>query len=182
MPVQLCTETQWDVIEWFVRLGLHHTRQERMMKVRLITLLSAAMFVTTASFAADDGPHDKAIKARQALMQLYSFNLGILSGMAKGKTDYNAEAASAAADNLLASVSMNQSAMWPPGSHNGDEANLKNRALPAIWETYPKITEAGKAMHDAATELQAVAGNGLDALKGDSPDLDDQTFLVVKRR
>jgi cytochrome c556 len=135
------------------------------MKVRLVALLTASLIAAPASFAKDDGPHDKAIKARQALMQLYSFNLGILSGMAKGKVDYNAEAASAAANNLLASVSMDQSAMWPPGSHNGDEANRKNRALPAIWDTYPKIVDAGKSMNEAATELQAVAGNGVDALK-----------------
>lgn len=136
------------------------------MKVSLIALVSAVLFTTTPSFAADDGPHDKAIKGRQALMQLYSFNMGILGGMAKGKIDYNAEAASAAADNLLSAVSMNQSAMWPAGSHDGDEANRENRALAAIWDTYPKIADNGKAMGEAATELQAVAGNGLDALKG----------------
>ena len=135
------------------------------MKVKLIAVIAAALLVATSGFAKDDGPHDKAIKARQALMQLYSFNLGILGGMAKGKIDYNADAASAAADNLLAAVSMNQSAMWPPGSHNGDEANRQNRALPAIWDTYPKITEAGKAMNEAAVGLQAAAGNGLDELK-----------------
>ncbi len=136
------------------------------MKAGLITVISVALFATTPSLAKDDGPHDKAIKARQALMQLYSFNLGILGAMAKGEADYDAEAASAAADNLLAAVSMNQSAMWPPGSHNEDAANLENRSLPKIWETYPEIAEKGKALGKAATDLQAVAGDGLDALKG----------------
>jgi len=136
------------------------------MKTVLTAFVTLALFMATPAIAEDDGPHDKAIKARQSLMQLYSFNLGILAGMAKGKIEYNADAASAAADNLLASVSMNQSAMWPTGSHSEDAANRKNRALPAIWETYPKITESSKAMNSAATELQAVAGNGLDALKG----------------
>lgn len=136
------------------------------MKLRLIAVFAVALIATGSGFASDDGPHDKAIKARQALMQLYSFNLGILGGMAKGKIDYDAEAASVAADNLLAAVSMNQSAMWPAGSHNGDDANRKNRALPAIWDTYPKIAEASKAMDEAAAAMQAAAGNGLGELKG----------------
>lgn len=136
------------------------------MKAAIITGISLVLIVTGSAFAKDDGPYDKPIKARQALMQLYSFNLGILASMAKGKSDYNADAASAAADNLLSAISMNQSAMWPPGSHNEDAANRENRALAKIWETYPKITESSKAMATAATELQAAAGNGLDALQG----------------
>lgn len=116
--------------------------------------------------AAKDGPHDKAIKARKALMQVYSFNLGILGAMAKEKVDYDADAASAAAGNLLAAVSMDQGAMWPPGSDSETAGNAENRALPAIWDTYPKVAEAGKAMHEAATALNAAAGGGLDALKG----------------
>ena len=136
------------------------------MKTVIVTVVSIALFTASSVFAEDDGPHDKAIKARQALMQLYSFNLGILGGMAKGDIDYDADAATAAADNLLSAVSMNQSAMWPAGSHSEDAANRKNRALEAIWTTYPKITEKSKAMVTAATDMQAAAGNGLDALKG----------------
>ena len=136
------------------------------MKTVIVTVVSIALFTASSVFAEDDGPHDKAIKARQALMQLYSFNLGILGGMAKGEIDYDADAATAAADNLLSAVSMNQSAMWPAGSHSEDAANRQNRALEAIWSTFPEITEKSKAMVTAATDMQAAAGNGLDALKG----------------
>ena len=136
------------------------------MKTVIVTVVSIALFTASSVFAEDDGPHDKAIKARQALMQLYSFNLGILGGMAKGEVEYDADAATAAADNLLSAVSMNQSAMWPAGSHSEDAANRKNRALEAIWTTFPEITEKSKAIVTAATVMQAAAGNGLDALKG----------------
>lgn len=140
-----------------------------MQRYSQLTLCLAACLtiaLSSSTFAQDKGPHDKAIEARKALMQLYSFNLGILGDMAKGKADYDADAASAAASNLLAAVSMNQSAMWPQGSDNETAGNAKNRALPAIWTTYPKIADAGKAMAEAATGLNDVAGNGLDALKG----------------
>jgi len=128
--------------------------------------LTTALLGATVVVAQDGGPHDKAIKARQSLMQIYSFNLGILGDMAKGDVEYNADAAQAAADNLLAAVSMNQSAMWPQGSDAENAANRKNRAKPAIWENFPKVAEAGKAAVTAATEMQSVAGSGLDSLKG----------------
>lgn len=135
------------------------------MKVKILVTLSIAVCLSAVVSAKDKGPHDGAIKARQGLMQLYSFNMGILGAMAKGKVDYDAEAATVAAANLLAAVSMNQSAMWPPGSDSENAANGKNRALPAIWDTYPKIAEAGKSMNEAAVALNAAAGGGLDTLK-----------------
>jgi len=57
-----------------------------------------ALSLAGGSVAAADGPHDKAIKARQAMFQLYSFSIGTLGGMAKGKIEYNAEAAVLAAE------------------------------------------------------------------------------------
>lgn len=137
-----------------------------MNKTLWAAAITTALLSTTVVVAQDKGPHDKAIKARQSLMQLYSFNLGILGDMAKGDVDYNAEAAQAAADNLLAAVSMNQSAMWPPGSDSENEENSTNRALPEIWGNFPEVAEAGKAAVTAATDLQSAAGTGLDALKG----------------
>lgn len=136
-------------------------------KLSLIaTLLTATSLFVVPATAQDKGPHDSAIKARQGLMQLYGFSMGILGAMAKEKVPYDAAAASSAASNLLAASSMDQSAMWPAGSHNEDAANATNRALPAIWDTYPKVAEAGKSFGEAVVALNAAAGGGLDSLKG----------------
>lgn len=129
------------------------------MSILAVTLAAGSVY------AKDKGPHDKAIKARQALMQIYGFNNGILGAMAKGKMPYDAEMASDAAANLLSAVSMRQGALWPQGSDSKSKGR-KNRASAKIWTTYPKIAEAGKAMNEAATKMNDVAGNGLDALKG----------------
>ena len=43
-----------------------------------------------------------AVKARQSAMTLYSFNLGLLGGMAKGDIEYDADAASAAQTSQIA--------------------------------------------------------------------------------
>lgn len=134
--------------------------------IRKFAFAVIASCLIVVSAEADSGPHDDAIKARQALMQIYSFNTGILTAMAKEKIEYDATAASDAAANLLAAVSMKQGAIWPMGSDSETEGNRKNRALPTIWTTYPKIMEPSKAMHTAAVAMNEVAGNGLESLQG----------------
>ena len=131
------------------------------------TLPIAALLVGFGTGAlADDGPHDKAIKARQAMFQLYGFNIGILSAMAKGKMDYDADIALEAAENLDAAANLGQSQFWPHGSDNETEGTARTRALPVIWSTFPAIVEKSDALKTATAALVPVAGNGLDELKG----------------
>lgn len=131
-----------------------------------IALAGAAIVATLAGtpvFA--DGHLEKAIDARNAQMTLYSWNLGMLGGMAKGSVEYDAAKASAAASNLAALAAMSPQGMWPEGS-DSFAMEGKTRAMPEIWTTYPAISEKGAALKDAAAKLAAVAGDGLDALKG----------------
>lgn len=106
----------------------------------------------------------KAVKARQATMQLYAFNLGILGNMAKGSMDYNADAASAAAGNLVKLSSQNQMAYWPKGSEQGSVEG--SRALPAIWEDMEGIGKAAGDLTQAAMAMEAAAGTDLASLQG----------------
>jgi cytochrome c556 len=110
---------------------------------------------------------EKAIEARQSFMQLYSFNLGLVGEMAKGKTEYDAETASNAAQNLLALAKMNTGPMWPQGSSKAD-AGLEEvtRALPEIWTTYPKVAEKQDALTAALETFATVAGKDLASLRG----------------
>ncbi|MFK7859765.1 MAG: cytochrome c [Granulosicoccus sp.] len=135
--------------------------------------LVLALAGLTASYAATaaDGPFDDAIKARQAMFQIYGFNTGLLGAMAKEKIPYDAEVAAEAAANLNAAANFGQSQMWPPGSDNATEGNATNRALPALWETYPAAVEKGDALKEAAAAMAAVAGDGLGALQGAMGDL-----------
>ena len=134
-------------------------------KLAFCALLTGFLATIPNAFA-EDGPHDKAIKARQAMFQLYNFNLGILSAMAKEKIPYDAAIAAEAANNLSAAANLGQSQFWPQGSDNATEGNARTRALPAIWETFPAITEKADALKTATAALAPVAGNGLDALQG----------------
>lgn len=120
-----------------------------------------------AGAAMADGHANKsvegAVKARQALMQLYSYNLGLLGEMAKTTVPYDAEAATSAAGNLMALMAIDQSTLWPQGS---DSASIEGtRALPAIWEKYPDIVKHGASLNDAVVGLSSAAGTDLASLQ-----------------
>ena len=127
-------------------------------------LISTMAFGTSLSSAADI---EKTIKARQSFMRVYSFNLGLVGDMAKGKSQYDAEIAANAAQNLLALVKMNNGPMWPKGTSNTDPGlSEKTRALPEIWTTYPKISERHKELKEALEKFVGVAGKDLASLRG----------------
>ena len=127
----------------------------------LISALVAAPAFSDGHLTEED--LTKAMKARQAHMQLYAFNLGILGGMAQGEVEYNADVAQAAADRLAALATMNQGAYWLPGS---DSDSLEgSRALPAIWEPGSKAGEIGAGMAEGALAMQAAASTGVEGIQ-----------------
>ena len=128
-------------------------------------ILAAAVIVAAGLAPAVAADFEKPIKARKALMQMYSWNLGLLGAMAKGAVPYDAEKAKAAADNLAVLVTMGDGRLWPQGS---DSTALpgKTRAKAEAWTTWPAIMEKDKAMREAAAKMAEVAGNGLEAVQG----------------
>jgi cytochrome c556 len=132
----------------------------------LIAASLASVLSVGAVFADDpaDNPFAAGVKARQAQMQLYAFNLGILGAMAKGKADYNAEAAALAANNIVHIASIHQPQAWALGSDNS--AVKETRALPALWQNFPDVGEKSKELFAAAQAMNAVAGDGQNAVGG----------------
>ena len=128
-----------------------------------IGLLLAGLTLTVPSFAAKD-PNLKLLKARQGEMQLRAYNVGPLFGMAKGQIEYDAALASKLANNLKTQLSLDIGGTWKQGT-DVEAYPGKTTALGKIWSTYPEISNYGKKYKTAVNELDAVAGNGLDALK-----------------
>ena len=122
-----------------------------MMK-KLMIPAAAALVLGTLSTTMAAGEFDRQIKARQAVMQLYAFNLGQLGAMAKGDVAYDAEKASAAAANLDALVNMKNGAMWPQGSHMKANPGV-TWAKEENWTMYPKAAEKGMALKAAAATM-----------------------------
>ena len=125
-------------------------------------LVSVAAVGAVLADSHASNPFAAGIKARQAQMQLHSFNLGILGAMAKGETEYDAEAAILAATNVVHSASIHQPQAWAQGSDNS--AVEGTRALPALWQNFPDVGEKSAALFAAAEEMQAAAGNGPEAI------------------
>ncbi|MCR9108051.1 cytochrome c [Marivita sp. XM-24bin2] len=120
----------------------------------------AALGCGTAAYAQDD--FSAQLKARQGQFRIMAINLGILGGMAQGKMDYDAEAAQAAADTLVAVSNIQQGPMWPEGSDNMSIDGT--RAQPTIWDQNEDFLSKWSDFGTAAQAMQAAASGGVDAL------------------
>lgn len=128
------------------------------------TILALSVALATGTIALADGhAGNPAVKARNAHMSLYSFNIGILGDMAKGTTEYNAETASAAANNLAALAALNQSSYWPQGTAQGEVEG--SRAKAEIWTDGGGVMKYATEMASTSAAFAAVAGDGLEALQ-----------------
>lgn len=138
-----------------------------MKKTFLVTLATVALGATTfVTFAQEEFPFQNQIEARQSLMNVYRFNLGMLGAMAKGEMPYDASMASDAANNLLAAASMRNGAMWPAGSDMSAPGLADmTAAKPDIWSNMSDVGEKSRALVAAAEAMSAAAGDGLDALR-----------------
>lgn len=134
---------------------------------RLSSLAIPAAILGLAGMAvADSHVSDEvagAVNIRQSHMSLYGFNLGPLAGMARGRMDYDAEVAGAAAANLAALAAMDQGGYWVEGSSNDDLE--ESEALAAIWDDPTGFEERMMALQLSSADLAAVAGNGLTELQ-----------------
>lgn len=133
------------------------------MAFKRILLTSAVIAATSGLAFAGSHGGNPAVKARQSHMQLYQHNLNIIGAMAKGEAEYDAEAATAAANNIVALTNMSQAGYWPEGSDT-EALGEETRALPALWADFPKVMESAGAVKEAAANLASVAGTGQEAL------------------
>ncbi|MEM6408055.1 MAG: cytochrome c [Pseudomonadota bacterium] len=133
------------------------------MRSKSLAITAISLVTATVAFAGGHGGNP-AVNARNAHMSLYGFNLGVLGDMAKGTTEYDAAVASAAANNLAALAAFDQTSYWVEGTEQG--AVDGSRAKAEIWSDAAGWDEQLKLMKDGAASLAAVAGDGLDALRG----------------
>ena len=131
------------------------------MKIFITSAVAAAtLFTGSLAYAQDD--FSGQLKARQGQFRIMAINLGILGDMSKGETEYNAVAAQAAADTLVAVSMIQQAPMWPEGS---DEMSIDGtRAQTTIWEQTDDFQSKWADFGSAAEAMQASAASGQDAL------------------
>ncbi|ETW14689.1 cytochrome c [Roseivivax marinus] len=128
---------------------------------RLAAIAATAVAIASPTLAQDDDFED-VLTARQGMFRILAINLGIIGDMAKGDTEYDAEQATMAADNLHAVSMINPLILFPEGSDA--EAIDGTRALPAIWENTDDVGSKWADLGEAVSGLQEVAGDGREAL------------------
>ncbi len=137
------------------------------MTLKTLTALTLSTSLVLATAAAADGhlsqDQERAISARKAHMALNGFNIGPLGAMAQEQIPYDAEVAAAAAANLAALGSMNEDRYWLEGT---DLSVGGTRAKAEIWSDPDGFAAELARFADATTALAAVAGDGLDAMRG----------------
>ena len=127
---------------------------------RLLATSLALGAIATVALAQSNVPQE--VRARQGLMQNYAFSLSTLGNMARGNMEYDAALAQAAADRLVALSDIPQDGYWPEGT--SFEEVESSEALPAIWENKDDFLAGFDDLHEAATAMAAVAGEGQQAL------------------
>lgn len=139
---------------------MHNSRKLKFLSTA--ALASALLLVPTMALT-QDKKKIKAVETRQGYMKIVLWDAGPLFAMAKGKMDYNAEAAKAHAANLKTISQYPVGGLFIPGTSNADLPN-KTRALPKIWEDMNGFDKALANWQGVVATLGNQVGNGQPAL------------------
>ena len=126
-----------------------------MFRVRYI-LASAILFLAGSAQAAD--PVQMAVEYRQALMNVYAWNLTSLRPMVKGDAPFNAELFARHAKDLAAAAELEAIAAFPEDSIN-DESDAREE----IWLDFDTFKKRHEALREQSAKLAAVAAGGDEA-------------------
>ena len=137
------------------------------MKMRRPIMLAALAVAVPLATMAHSNVTDNTVKARHGYFQLVRHNAGLLFGMAKGDIPYDAAIATAHARNLEAIANLDTTTLWARGTDK-DSLPGQTRALPSLWTTFPAVMDKHRAFQQAAANMAANAGNGLDALRANA--------------
>ncbi len=131
--------------------------------IRGLATAGAVALLANAAAAQDQKALDRALKARQGLMNLHVIEAGPLFAMAKGDMPYDAAKAGEHAKMLHALTGYDETRLFPAGSSNADMPG-KTAALPAIWEKPDEFHQAFETLRTAIAKVDASAGEGQEAL------------------
>lgn len=139
----------------------------RTCTTRMLCLAALGSMILPTLALTQDQPDagEKAIKARQGFMKVVVWEAGPLFGMAKGDIEYDGEAATAHAENVVAVTQYHFPRLFIDGTSIDDRPD-QTRALAAVWEKPDEFAEAYETLQTRASAVADVAGDGQEALAG----------------
>ena len=126
------------------------------MKFATKTLVLGLIMMGGIAYA-ESKAADPDVKARQNLMQSNGGAMGVLSGMAKGEVAFDAAAAEAAKQALIANAAGIEAAF------TNNASDPENKSKPEVWTNWEGFLADAKAMADAAAALDATSLDGVKA-------------------
>lgn len=105
---------------------------------------------------AKEGVNDPIVKARMELMSTIGQNTGVLGGMASDRAPFDAAAAAAAREALIAASAQ------ITAKFEVEADDPLSESTPMIWMAFDDFTAKGEAMNAAATALDV---SSLDAIR-----------------
>ena len=132
-----------------------------MMKHTLITLAALAGLASALPAAAQFQKPEDAVKYRKAAFTVMATHFGRIGAMAQGRVPFDAAAAAANADIVVA-----MSKLPYAGFVEGTAGTEKGQPNTKVWTERAKFDEGAKKMQDEVVKLAAAAkANNLDQLK-----------------
>lgn len=126
------------------------------MKFTTKTLVLGLVMVGGIAYAQSKAA-DPDVNARQTLMQGNGAAMGTLGGMAKGEAAFDAAAAEAAKQALIAN------AAEIAAKFTNNASDPENRAKPDVWTNWDDFAAKAAALGAAATALDASSLDGVKA-------------------
>jgi cytochrome c556 len=134
---------------------------ETMLKRTRLAVLGLLIGCGVQSAAA--GELERALEYRQAVMNVYSWNMKAMGNMMKGKKPYDAKAFARHAKDLADAAALDVLAGFPPES---DEGETDARA--DIWFDFEDFTQKLEDLRRASLSLSQVAATGDKAAMGEA--------------
>ena len=130
----------------------------KVLTAGLIALASS--FLLVASAQDDPTPEQLAQQAadtRQSVFKLLRYNLGTISGMARGTVEFDAAIAERNAWRIAALAPMIPEVFTAMDTRAYD---VETEALPVIWEQFDLFQQRAQSLIDGANEFAEIAAGG----------------------
>lgn len=126
------------------------------MKFATKTLVLGLVMMGGIAYA-ESKAADPDVHARQNLMQSNGAAMGVLGGMAKGETAFDAAAAEAAKQSLIANAAGIEAAF------KNNASDPENRSKPEVWASWDEFLEDAGKLGEAAAALDTSSLDGVKA-------------------
>ncbi len=129
--------------------------QSSLLKIRPSLALAALALVVALPASAQFQKPEDAVKYRQSAFTVMANHFGRIGAMANGRVPFDAAAAQANADIVVAMSKLPYTAFG-----EGTDKAGNTRALPVVWSKRADFDAGAKKMQDEVVKLQAAAKAG----------------------